>query len=330
MAIQQKLIGHNPRSTVGTTTEIYDYLKLLFARAGKTFSPDSGEVVKKDDVADVVNFIHQHEDGTRIQLLSPLHVKDGRKPKEELELLIQKGLTRVLVKDQVLKIEDILSNGKHKVSEDMKILIDRIVVDNQNETNINRISDSVETTFFEGEGECIVQLADNGVQRVFSNKFELDGVMFEEPSSNLFSFNNPYGACTTCEGFGNIIGIDENLVIPNKTLSVFKDAVACWKGPKMKRYKLELVNNSHEFDFPIHRPYNKLSEDEKELLWTGNQYFKGINKFFRLIERKKRKIQYRVMLSRFRGKTTCPDCKGTRLRKDASYVKVSEKSIVDI
>jgi len=339
IAIEQKVATKNPRSTVGTTTEIYDYLKLLFARAGITYSPVSGQEVRKDTVTDVVNFILSHEEGTRVMVLTPLKVKEGRKIEKELELLLQKGYTRIVVDGEIKQIQD-LQEEKIKLSEeqDLEILIDRNVVKHDDEDTQFRFSDSVQTSFFEGEGECIVDIittnAETGerqtIRSTFSDKFELDGIAFEEPSVNLFTFNNPYGACKRCEGFGKVLGIDPELVIPDKNLSVFEGAIAPWRSERMSEWLAPLLRNGIRFDFPIHRSYKDLTPEQQQLLWTGNEYFQGLDAFFADIESQVHKVQYRVMLSRYRGRTDCPDCRGSRLRKDASYVKIGGASIVDL
>jgi excinuclease ABC subunit A len=339
IAIEQKVNSRNPRSTVGTTTEIYDYLKLLYARIGKTYSPISGEEVKKHSVHDVVKRINSFKDATKIILLAPLFVKQGYTLEKQLLLLLQQGFTRVKVKDEILKIEDCLEQLKSKSTQiklsDTSIFIDRFVVNSNDEENQSRIADSVQTAFFEGNGDCFIEVIPEDTKSKkeiisFSNKFEMDGMTFTEPSSHFFSFNNPLGACKNCEGFGSVIGIDEDLVIPDKSLSVYEGAVACWKGETMKEWKEQLIMNADKFDFPIHRPYYDLSAKEKKVLWTGNSHFQGLNDFFKFLEQQIYKIQYRVMLSRYRGKTTCPECNGTRLRKDASYVKVNGKSISEL
>lgn len=338
VAIEQKVNTRNPRSTVGTSTEIYDYLKLLFARIGKTYSPVSGNQVKRDTVADVVHYINSLPVDTKILILSPLKVQPEKTIKKQLELLAQQGFTRVQYKSEIHRIEEFIET-KFSEKEPINIVIDRLSVKPDDEDNENRISDSVQTAFFEGEGECSVEIIGEESQkskegkqkkRMFSNKFELDGITFEEPSMHFFSFNNPVGACKHCEGFGSVIGIDENLVVPNKNLSVYEDAIVCWKGDKMSEWKNVLVKNAHKFDFPVHRAYYDLTADEKKLIWSGNKYFQGLNDFFKHLEEQSYKIQYRVMLSRYRGKTVCPECNGTRLRKDASYVKITDKSINDI
>ncbi|QRR02816.1 excinuclease ABC subunit UvrA [Dyadobacter sandarakinus] len=331
IAIEQKVNTRNPRSTVGTSTEIYDYLKLLFARVGRTYSPVSGEIVKKDAVTDVVNFILGHEEGSRVMVLAPLLVREGRTQQEELTILLSKGYNRIELNDEVVAIEEVLEKPEAyaQAGNRINIVVDRAGVRHDDEDTQYRLSDSVQTAFFEGEGDCMVQVV-GGERKFFSDRFELDGIIFEEPSVNLFSFNNPYGACKRCEGFGKILGIDPDLIIPDKNLSVYEGAIAPWRSEKMSEWLVPLVRNGTKFDFPIHRPYKDLTQAQKDLLWTGNQYFQGINAFIAEIETQTYKIQYRVMLSRFRGRTTCPDCRGSRLRKDASYVKVGGKSITDL
>ncbi|GMQ30102.1 excinuclease ABC subunit UvrA [Algoriphagus confluentis] len=328
IAIQQKVSTKNPRSTVGTTTEIYDYLKLLFARVGKTFSPLSGKEVKHHTVTDIVDYILSFEEGAKVMISCPLQVMKGRKIEQELELLLQKGYTRILINGEAFFVEDLL--GEKKVPKgEYEILIDRATVRKDDEDNQFRIADSIQTALFEGHGDCKITVPEIET-RSFSDRFELDGMSFELPSVNFFSFNNPYGACKRCEGFGNVLGIDRDLVIPDKELSVYEGAIAPWRGESSKQWLEPLLKKGIEFDFPIHRSYNELKEKEQELLWTGNKYFQGLNAFFEDLESKTYKIQYRVMLSRFRGRTTCPDCRGTRLRKDASYVKIDGKSITDL
>lgn len=331
IAIEQKVNTRNPRSTVGTSTEIYDYLKLLFARIGHTYSPVSGGIVRKDSVTDVVNYMLAHDEGTRVMILAPLLIRDGRSQIEELTILLSKGYNRIVLNEEVVSIEDILEKPDHfpQAGNQVFILIDRAAIKHNDEDTQYRLSDSVQTAFFEGEGTCTVNIV-GGEKRVFSDKFELDGITFEEPTVNLFSFNNPFGACKRCEGFGKILGIDPDLVIPDKNLSVYDGAIAPWRTEKMGEWLVPLVRNGVKFDFPIHRPYKDLTSAQKELLWTGNQYFDGINDFISELESQTHKIQYRVMLSRFRGRTTCPDCRGSRLRKDASYVKIGGKSITDL
>ncbi|WP_254412784.1 excinuclease ABC subunit UvrA [Dyadobacter diqingensis] len=331
IAIEQKVNTRNPRSTVGTSTEIYDYLKLLFARIGHTYSPVSGELVRKDSVTDVVNYMLDQDEGTRVLIMTPLLVRDGRSIADELTILLSKGYNRIMINDETAYIEEVLEKPEAFPLEgkDIFILIDRASVRKDDEDTQYRLSDSVQTAFFEGEGACYVQVV-GGEQRIFSDKFELDGIVFEEPTVNLFSFNNPFGACKRCEGFGKVLGIDPELVIPDKNLSVYDGAIAPWRTEKMSEWLVPLVRNGIKFDFPIHRPYKDLTAQQKELLWTGNEYFQGINDFVAELESQTHKIQYRVMLSRFRGRTTCPDCRGSRLRKDASYVKVGGASITDL
>ncbi|MEM6644063.1 MAG: excinuclease ABC subunit UvrA [Bacteroidota bacterium] len=327
IAIEQKVTTKNPRSTVGTTTEIYDYFKLLFARIGKTISPVSGQPVKKDTVTHVVDYILSHDEGAKLMVTTPLKMKAKRSLKQELEILMSKGYTRVVLDENVAFIEDLLKE-KATPKGAFEILIDRAVVQNDEATQF-RLSDSVQTAFFEGEGDCLITIVGKG-KKGFSDRFELDGIIFEEPSVNFFSFNNPYGACKRCEGFGNVLGIDPDLVIPDRNLSVYEGAIAPWKGETMKAWAEPLLRDGIRFDFPIHRPIAELTEQQYDLLWTGNEYFDGLNDFFKHLESKLHKIQYRVMLSRYRGKTTCPDCRGTKLRKDASYVKIDDHSITDL
>jgi excinuclease ABC subunit A len=330
IAIEQKANTRNPRSTVGTTTEIYDYLKLLFSRIGKTFSPISQNEVKRDTVSSVVDYIFSHPEGRKVQIYSPLHFQSSRSTKKELNVLISKGFTRIKIGKEILFVEDVIDNLiNYENLEDVRVLIDRTVLRHDEEENQYRMADSVQTAFFEGHGVCIVEFEDEE-EHVFSDRFELDGMRFEEPSVNLFSFNNPYGACKRCEGFGKILGIDENLVIPDKSLSVYEGAIVPWRSETMKKWIRPLISNAIHFDFPIHKPVNELSSENYRLLWDGNEYFKGLHDFFKFIGSKTHKIQYRVLLSRYRGRTICPECKGTRLRKDASYVKVDGKSISDL
>ena len=332
IAIEQRVNTRNPRSTVGTSTEIYEYLKLLFARIGRTFSPVSGNEVKRHSVTDVVKFVENLPAGTKIMITAPLGANGKRKPQDQLSVLMQQGFTRLLIEGGVEKIENLLNRKNVKIPAEVEIVIDRIAVQEPDDEQRSRLADSVSTAFYEGSGKCFINVheGDQVTSHHFSNKFELDGIEFEEPSENLFSFNNPYGACRRCEGFGSIIGIDEDLVVPNKSLSVYEGAIAPWKGEKMGQWKEWLIMNAYKFDFPVHKPYNELSQDQKNLIWTGNQYFDGLDEFFRQVEEQTYKIQYRVMLSRYRGKTVCPECRGTRLRKDAAWVKVGEKSISDL
>lgn len=333
IAIEQKVNTRNPRSTVGTSTEIYDYLKLLFARIGRTFSPISGDEVKKHHVDDVMDFINQYEDGTKMAVLASVIPPASRTCAEHLSILQQQGFSRVESEGKFLRIEELLNDEKLLTQcNDLNLVIDRLSVKKGDEDNDSRMADSIQTAFYEGDGECLIKVfkEDDSQTFSFSNKFEADGLTFEEPTEHTFSFNNPIGACPTCEGFGNVIGIDEDLVIPNKNLSVYDDAVACWRGEKMGEWKNQLIQNAHRFDFPVHKPYYELTQQQRQLLWTGNRYFHGLNKFFKHLEAKQYKIQYRVMLSRYRGKTTCPDCQGTRLKKEAMYIKVNGKSIHEL
>ena len=327
IAIEQKVSTRNPRSTVGTTTEIYDYLKLLFARIGKTYSPITGNEVKRDSVSSIVDFIMTKNEGERVMILCPLIHKDDRTYEQELNILLQKGYTRVVVDGSPYFIEDLINEGAKDKGKSVQILIDRGVIQHDEDTQF-RFGDSVQTALFEGKGDCIIETLGEGRSH-FSDRFEADGMLFEEPSVNLFTFNNPYGACKRCEGFGKILGIDPDLVIPDKSLSVYEGAIAPWRSETMRKWLTPLLKHRIEFDFPVHRPFEELNEEEKALLWKGNEYFKGIDDFFKFLESKTHKIQYRVMLSRYRGRTDCPECKGTRLRKDASYVKIQEKSITD-
>jgi len=329
IAIEQKVSIKNNRSTVGTSTEIYDYLKLLFARVGRTYSPISGEQVRKDNVADVVDFLTGLPEGSRAMILAPLQpAEKGRPMSKELDLLLQKGYSRVVVDGETAFIEDLIGEGKPEVKGDVYIMVDRAVMKPDDEDLLFRLSDSVQTAFFEGHGTCLVRL--DHETRTFSDKFELDGMVFEEPSVNFFSFNNPYGACQTCEGFGSVLGIDEDLVIPDKSLTVYEGAIAPWRTEKQGEWLKPLLKNGIRFDFPIHRPYNELTEAERRLLWTGNKYFEGLDAYFKWVSEQTHKIQYRVLQSRYRGRTTCPDCRGTRLRKDAQYVKIDGRSIADL
>lgn len=327
IAIEQKVNSTNPRSTVGTSTEIYDYLKLLFARIGKTYSPISGKEVKKNTVSDVLNYVKDFEDGEKLLLLAPIHLEEGRHMEDKLKVLQQQGYARIKVNGNVIRMDE-MDNYNASQSE-IHLVVDRIIVRHE-EDFFNRLADAIQTAFFEGKGECIIESLNNNNQAHFSNKFELDGITFLEPNIHLFSFNNPYGACPKCEGYGDIIGIDEHLVFPNTALSVYENAVFPWRGESMSWYRDQLVNNSHKFDFPIHKPYFELSPEQKQLIWDGNQYFEGLNKFFADLEASAYKIQNRVMLSRYRGKTKCNQCKGKRLREEANYVKVGGATITDL
>jgi len=325
IAIEQKVNSTNPRSTVGTTTEIYDYLKLLFARIGKTYSPISGNQVKKDTVTDVIEYVKTFNEGEKLLLLAPIHVENGRTTEEKLKVLQQQGYARVKINDTVCRIEEAQITKKDKVY----LVIDRIIKRDE-EDFYNRLADAVSSGFFEGKGTCFVETLKDNDLRQFSNKFELDGMTFLEPNVHLFSFNNPYGACPECEGYGDVIGIDEDLVVPNTSLSIYEGAVFPWKGDAMSWYKDQLINSAYKFDFPIHKPYFELSSEQKELLWKGNEYFEGIDNFFIELEAKAYKIQNRVMLSRYRGKTKCASCKGKRLRPETNYVKVGGATLTDL
>lgn len=327
IAIEQKVNSTNPRSTVGTSTEIYDYLKLLFARIGRTYSPVSGNEVKKDTVTDVINYVKEFPEGEKLLLLAPIHVEEGRSLEKKINILAQQGYSRIKIDEKVLRIDETdLTRAKN---DNTWLVVDRIITKDE-EDFYNRLADALEAAFFEGKGELFIEKLVDGSQRHFSNKFELDGMSFLEPNVHLFSFNNPYGACSKCEGYGDVIGIDEDLVIPNTGLSVYENAIFPWRGESMSWYRDQLVNNSHKFDFPVHKPYFELSEEQKDLVWNGNQYFDGINEFFQFLESKAYKIQNRVMLSRYRGKTKCSVCKGKRLRPEAGYVKINDHSITDL
>ena len=319
VAIEQKVNTTNARSTVGTSTEIYDYLKLLFARIGKTFSPVSGLEVKKQTVSDVINEVKTFEENSKWLLLSPIHLEEGRDLENKLKVLLQQGFIRILVNNEMVRLDEI---DQHTLdNKDVLLIIDRIVVKHE-EDFYNRLADAIQTAFYEGKGIGYLQELNTNKKIVYSSNFEQDGLTFLEPNIHLFSFNNPYGACPQCEGYGNIIGIDEDLVIPNTALSVYENCIAPWKGESMSWYRDQLVNNSHKFDFPIHKPYFQLSAEQKDLVWKGNQYFEGLNDFFKELEEKNYKIQNRVMLSRYRGKTKCPVCKGKRLRQETNNIKV--------
>lgn len=330
IAIQQKVISSNPRSTVGTTTEIYDYLKLLYARIGKTYSPISGELIHKETVTDVIDYIQSLPIGSNLLILSPLYNTGDRSFSEFLKILQQQGFTRMEIDGNQVKIEDLLEfNFEPKDDASVRLLIDRVSTQDD-ESFYHRLADSVQTAFFEGKGGLILKNTDDNSEREFSSSFELDGITFNEPTTHFFSFNNPYGACPTCEGYGKVIGIDENLVVPNKGLSIFEDAVVAWKGDKMGEWKDYFIKIASKRDFPIHRPYFQLTEEQKDFLWHGDKEWEGIDGFFKMVESNTYKIQYRVMLSRYRGKTLCPDCKGKRLRKEAGYVKINGRSVQDL
>lgn len=334
IAIEQKVTTKNARSTVGSLTEIYDYLRILFARIGKTYSPVSGKLVKKHEVTDVVNYIQLLGKGTKVQLFIPIQKKYDRTLEQELNLLLQKGYTRIYDGKSLKRIEDILESTKLKLNKSTlkskwQILIDRIVVKPDDEENRKRIADSIQTAFLESEGDCIVN-TEGKKDVAFNNRFEMDGMLFDEPSIHFFNYNNPYGACKTCEGYGKVMGISEDKVIPQKSLSVLENSVACWRGEKGQKWKDALVKNAHQFDFPVHLPYKDLSDEEKDLLWDGNAYFDGINTYFDELEEQTYKIQNRVILARYRGKTTCNTCKGGRLRTEATYVKISKRNITEL
>lgn len=331
IAIQQRTMTSNPRSTVGTTTEIYEYLKLLYARIGKTFSPVSGKEVKRNQVGDVVDFILQ-QTGKAVYILAPVIIPEGRTLQEHLNILLQQGFNRLIINEKQIRIEDYLKEKGKAKPDDIRIMVDRLKVNKESSELIGQMSDSVQTAFYEGKGECIILVDNQGDRQetLFSSRFEADGITFEPPTTHLFAFNNPYGACKTCEGFGTVIGIDEDLVVPDKSLSIYDNAIACWRGEKMSEFRDHFIKVAHYFDFPVHKPYFQLSEEQKDTLWKGNKYFIGINDFFKDVESQSYKIQYRVMLSRYRGKTICPDCHGKRLRPEANYVKINGKSITDL
>jgi excinuclease ABC subunit A len=332
IAIEQKVTTRTPRSTVGSMTEIYDYLRLLFARAGKTISPVSGREVKKDDVNDVVNTINTLPQGDKVLLLVHFRQQHNRDAKEELNILMQKGFSRIYIDGEIKRIEDLQKSKNlsgvftHKTP---YVLIDRLIVKDFNEDDRHRIADSVTTAFYEGEGEVTIEINGSGTLQ-FSNRFELDGIKFEEPVPNLFSFNNPYGACPVCGGFSLVLGIDPDLVIPDKRLSVYENAVAPWRGEKLGLWKEKLIRVANHFDFPVHKPIIDLTSAQYNLLWTGNEYFSGLDEFFKEVEQNLYKVQYRVLLSRYRGRTLCPECHGYRLRKEALYVQVNNKNIGEL
>lgn len=342
VAIEQKVNTSNPRSTVGTSTELFEYLKLMFARIGRTFSPISGVEVKRHSVSDVVDYIYSFADDSRVIIYAPLTVSKEHPLRPQLEMLRQEGFQRIAVKGTIVRIEDYLESNPDNEDTSksntpdfgsVKLLVDRILIHHSDDDQLARIAESVQTAFFEGRGACNihVELTDGNSQSAdFSNKFEADGIIFEKPNPNFFSFNNPYGACPTCQGYGSIVGIDEDIVVPNKSLSVYDDCVVCWRGEKMTEWKSHFIRQSTRLNFPIHTPYCDLTDHERDILWNGEGSWEGINGFFKWIEEQAYKIQYRVMLSRFRGKTTCPDCRGSRLRKDASYVKICGRSITEL
>jgi excinuclease ABC subunit A len=325
IAIEQKVNATNPRSTVGTSTEIYDYLKLLYTRIGKTYSPVSGEEVKKDTVSDVINYIRTFAEGKKLLLLSPIHLEEGRTMENKLQALAQQGYARVKFDDTVVRIDEL----KGSLPKKMFLVVDRVITQDD-EDFYNRLADATEVAFFEGKGELIVEDLEDSATRAFNNRFEADGITFMEPNVHLFSFNNPYGACPKCEGYGDVIGIDEDLVIPNTALSIYDNAIFPWRGESMGWYRDQLVNNAYKFDFPIHKPWFQLTDAQKQLVWDGNKYFEGLHDFFSFLESKSYKIQNRVMLSRYRGKTKCSTCNGKRLRPEATYVKINGVAIQEL
>src|SRR5690606_7413885 len=331
VAIEQKVNTTNARSTVGTSTEIYDYLKLLYARIGRTFSPISGNEVKKHTVTNVIDTVKTFDETSKWLLLAPVYELKERSIIDQLKIALQQGFARLFYKNETHRIDEFIEQFSSKTikAANVQLIIDRLVVRHE-EDFYNRLSDAVDTAFFEGKGVLYLYELEAGNQLEFNNKFELDGITFLEPNVHLFSFNNPYGACPKCDGFGTTIGIDEDLVVPNTALSVYENAIYPWRGESMSWYRDQLVNNSHKFDFPIHKPYYELSDDQKKLIWEGNSYFTGLNDFFKDLEANNYKIQNRVMLSRYRGKTKCTVCHGKRLRPEANYVKIAGKTISDL
>ena len=330
IAIQQKVTSRNPRSTVGTVTEIYDYMKLLFARVGKTYSPVSGEEVKKNTIRDVVSYMESQPAGSRLYLLSPIRLPQGRSLQEQLALWQSQGFSRMMIDGDTVRLDD--STWKKAEGHEAYLLVDRVIVDHEQSTS-NRFADSVQTAFFEGQGECQVNVqSDQGPRtKVFSERFEADGIQFIEPSEHLFDFNNPIGACPECKGVGIVIGIDEDLVVPDKSKSIYEQAIACWQSEKMQPWLDALIYNASKFDFPIHTPYYALSQEQKHLIWTGNEWFRGLNDFFHELEEQQyNRLQYKVILARYKGKTTCPVCHGLHLRKEAEYVRINGKNIQDL
>ena len=326
IAIEQKVNSTNPRSTVGTTTEIYDYLKLLFTRIGKTISPISGKEVKKDTISDVINYIKQFPEGEKLLLLTPIHLEEGRAIENKLLALLQQGYARIKIDNTILRLDELKGKSLPKT---MHLVVDRVIT-KDDEDFINRLADAVQIAFFEGKGILYIENLSNNSTKEFNNRFEADGIIFLTPNVHLFSFNNPYGACETCEGYGDVVGIDDDLVVPNTALSVFENAVFPWRGESMSWYRDQFVNAAYKFDFPIHKPWFELSEEQKKLVWEGNKHFTGLNEFFQDLTSKSYKIQNRVMLSRYRGKTKCNNCNGKRLRKEAGYVKVNGISIQEL
>ena len=325
IAVEQKINTSNPRSTVGTKTEIYDYLKLLFARIGTTYSPKSNKIVKKDSTSDVVDLVLKNNPRSKLLLLCPIESSTKKISLEKIEILKKQGFVRIFKNGEIININDIDKNGIL----DFKLVVDRLVV-NDNKEFRSRVADSAELAFYEGKGICSIVNMETNKEIILSNKFEADGIKFIEPSVHLFSFNNPFGACKNCDGFGETIGIDEELVIPNKGLSVYDDAIAPWRGTGLRKYYVKLIDNADKFNFPLYKPYNKLTKDEINTLWDGNEHFTGINKFFKYLEKKNYKIQNRVLLSRYRGKTLCNQCNGSRLRQESYYVKINDKNLPEI
>ena len=327
IAIEQKVNSTNPRSTVGTTTEIYDYLKLLFARIGRTHSPITGNRVKKHTVSDVINYLKTLDDRSKLLLLAPITIDEDRSLSQKVKVLQQQGFARIKVNDDVIRIEDF---NESEVITDLFLVVDRVIITHDDEDFYNRLADAVQVAFYEGKGDCSIENLSNNTITPFSNKFELDGITFLEPNTHLFSFNNPYGACPTCEGYGDVVGLDATLIIPDTSLSIFENAVFAWRGETLSWYKDQLVNSAYKFDFPIHKPFFELTEAQKELLWTGNKHFTGLNEFFKELEEKSYKIQNRVLLSRYRGKTKCHTCFGKRLRPETNYITINKVSISDL
>jgi excinuclease ABC subunit A len=331
IAIEQKVNTRNPRSTVGTSTEIYEYIKLLFARIGKTYSPITGELVRRHEAQDVIDAAISYPDNTKIMVLTSITPTADRSLSEQLNSLQLQGFSRIEVNGETFQITEYLKQHPNGDANEVYLLIDRLVIEHT-QTAISRLTDSIETAFFEGNDTCILKIftSDESNLLYFSKKFEADGMVFETPTVHTFSFNSPIGACPKCEGFGRVIGIDEDLVVPNKNLSIYEDAVVCWKGEVMSEWKNRLIHTASKFNFPVHKPYYELTEEQRHLLWTGNAYFEGLNAFFKHLEANQYKIQYRVMLARYRGKTICPECHGSRLKKEASYIRIDNKSITDL
>ena len=328
IAIEQKVNATNPRSTVGTSTEIYDYLKLLYTRIGKTYSPISGKEVKKDTVSDVLKHIKTYPQDKKLLLLTPILLEEGRTMENKIQALAQQGFSRVKIASEVVRIDEL--KGK-TFPKNIQLVIDRVIT-KDNEDFYNRLADAIQMAFYEGKGSLIVEdiSEEKPIQTEFNNRFEADAITFLEPNVHLFSFNNPYGACPTCEGYGDVIGIDEDLVIPNTALSIFENAIFPWRGESMSWYRDQLVNAAYKFDFPIHKPWFELSATQKQLVWNGNKHFEGVHTFFKFLESKSYKNQNRVMLSRYRGKTKCGTCNGKRLRPEAGYVKINKVPLQDL